>query len=72
MVNVKEFVDDKLRHGVQDTSKFLISYTTVLSLMEDLQQLLQQPKKLCKHTEVMRQGNGSVYGVCSKCYEELY
>lgn len=29
-------------------------------------------KPPCKHDEVMRQGDGFVYGVCSKCNEELY
>lgn len=26
----------------------------------------------CQHEEVMRQGNGAVYGVCKKCGIELF
>jgi hypothetical protein len=42
MIDVKKFVDEKLKHGVKNTENFSISYATVLSLMEDLHRLLQQ------------------------------
>lgn len=33
---------------------------------------LKQEQENCEHDEVMKQGDGFVYGHCSKCLKELY
>ena len=62
---------DELLKAIEKNTQGPIWWEGIITAVDKYSSTLLQQTQ-CPHEEVMRQGDGFVYGICSKCGIELY